>query len=534
MKNRIILSLLLPALALSACRKDPAVSGGASDGNEYTYITVPYMRKTNGAYTTGWDSTLSTQTLLVANMNRMVKKEQYELDKWGGNPDLKVSTVVSTNSAGFWRTGKVGNRWYFIDPDGNAAVLHGLNGVTPDPLRDGTTAETQNYYNMAFGGNVQRWAEYAGEVLSDYAFNFFSVSPRRAAYYWEYNGQPVMDDNSTRMLRSPKDGIENGQVETLYLLRGFSWDYYSKYKVSFSTSEHNIFVLLFDPLFLSYIDALAQEATAPFRESKNIIGYYIDNELPFNSYKDQYPLRGIELEHFLLLQDKFDGQFAAARKFAADFMTENYKVEAKAENITVPMRDAFRSEIARYYYKVTTEAIRRHDPNHLILGSRLFDQSMYNANTVKACAEYCDVVSVNYYNYWQPQPLYCNGQLKVWVGDAKPFMVTEFYTKDSGASFGTTAYQNLEGAGWIVKDQKARGAYYQNFCIRLLEMGNCVGWQWFEFMDNYGTGASTVWTGANKGVVSARFEPYYDCLDMMRELHLNIYQITDYIDNKNK
>ena len=498
----------------------------SKEGPEYTYTPVDYRVKKNGSYPYGYENSLSQTTRTVAGMNWMRKSENNENDRWGGNPDLKVSQIVSANPAGFWRTGKVGSRWYFVNPDGNATVLHGLNGVTPDPARDGTTQETQSNYNMLFGGNAHRWADYAGSLLSDYEFNFFSVSPRRTAYYWDY-----MDDESTAALRTPKAGVENGQVETLYLLRTFSWDYYSRYKVSFSTSEHNIFVLLFDPLFLDYIDELAAASTEPFKESKNIIGYYIDNELPFNSYQDKYPLKGIELEHFLTLTDKFEGQFAATREYAANFMREKYNVEPVAANITKAMRDAFRYEVARYYYKVTTEAIRRHDPNHLILGSRLFDSSMYNEYTVKACAEFCDAVSVNYYNYWQPTTDYCLGQMKTWTGDNKPFIVTEFYVKDETASYGSTPYQNLEGAGWIVRDQKSRAHYYQNFCITLLEMGNCAGWQWFEFMDNYGTGTST-WTGSNKGVVSAKFEPYYDCLEGMREMHRNIYNVTEYFDEK--
>lgn len=533
MINHSILTSMLAFMMLvsCACSKTPPADGTGNGEqqkhpDEFSYITVDYQRKSNGKYPYGYENTNSRQTLTVDGMNWMEKKTAYELDRWGGNPDLKVTQVVSTNTDGFWRTGKVGDRWYFINPDGNATVLHGVNGVNPDPARDGTTVETQQWYNTIFGGNVQNWAEYAGGILNDYAFNLFGVSPRRTRYYWDY-----MTDESTQALRSPAPGRENGQIEILFMLRSFAWDYNALFGKSLSDSEYNKFILLFNPKYLEYIDKLAQEATAPFKDSKNIIGYFIDNELTFNSYQDKYPLKGIELEHFLTLVDRFTDEFKGPREYAEKFMRDR-GVEPVVSKITKSLRDEFRYEVARYYYKTMTEAIRRHDPNHLILGSRLFDSSMYNEYTVKACAEYCDVVSVNYYNYWQPTDQYCRQQLGTWIN--KPFIVTEFYVKDENAAYGSVPYENVEGAGWIVKDQKARGYYYQNFCIRLLEMGNCAGWMWFEFMDNYGSAvsSSTKWTGSNKGIVSARFEEYTECLELMRQMHWNLYQVTEYFDNE--
>ena len=511
---------------------DPAVVVPEKTGDEFSYITVEYRRKSNGAYPYGYESTNSKKTLTIDGMRWMTKNLENKLDKWGGNPDLKVTDIRSSNPAGFWRTGKVGDRWYFVNPDGNATVVHGVNGVLPDPARDGSTEQTKQWYNTFFGGDVSRWADYAGGILADYGFNFFSASPRRIKYFWDY-----FDENSLRKLHNPKEGIENGEVEILFMLRTFAWDYSSRYGMSLSDNEYNKFILLFNPDYLSYIENLAVEATAPFKDSKNLIGYYIDNELTFNSYQDRYPLKGIELQHFLELKDRFTqsdrqgfDEFAGARNYAKAFMLER-GVQPEVKNITTALRNEFRYEVARYYYKTMTEALRKADPNHLILGSRLFDSSMYNEWTVKACAEFCDVVSVNYYNYWFPTVDYCKNQMGVWSD--KPFIVTEFYTKGDGAGYGSTPYENVEGAGWIVRDQKSRAYYYQNFTIRLLQMKNCAGWQWFEFMDNYGDGSSSSWTGSNKGIISARFEPYTECLELMRQMHWNIYRVTDYIDNEN-
>ena len=109
--------------------------------------------------------------------------------------------------------------------------------------------------------------------------------------------------------------------------------------------------------------------------------------------------------------------------------------------------------------------MRRYDAQHLILGTRLHDWSKYNKVVVEACARYCDVVSLNYYARWQPEPEFM-ANLSAWCGN-KPFLVSEFYTKADDATYNGQKYDNTEGGGWLVRTQKNRGEFYQNFCIRL-------------------------------------------------------------------
>lgn len=94
------------------------------------------------------------------------------------------------------------------------------------------------------------------------------------------------------------------------------------------------------------------------------------------------------------------------------------------------------------------------------------------------------MVSVNYYARWQPEPGFM-ADLAVWCGD-KPFIVTEFYVKGADANYKGRAYTNTDGGGWLVRTQRNRGEFYQNFCLRLLETRNCAGWMHFEYNDGYG------------------------------------------------
>ena len=112
------------------------------------------------------------------------------------------------------------------------------------------------------------------------------------------------------------------------------------------------------------------------------------------------------------------------------------------------------------YFKLTTTAIRKDDPNHLCLGSRFHGTATRLPVVFKAAGKYLDVVSVNYYNKWTPDPQ----RMAMWVKESeKPFMITEWYAKgvDSGLA-------NTSGAGWLVKTQKDRARFYHNFSLGLM------------------------------------------------------------------
>ena len=217
-------------------------------------------------------------------------------------------------------------------------------------------------------------------------------------------------------------------------------------------------------------------------------------------------------------------RYKAARTYAEKFMQERGIVSPAA--ITKADQEDFRGVVSDYYYQLTTTTVRRYDTEHLILGTRLHDWSKYNQKVVEACARYCDVVSVNYYGRWQPETDFL-ANLKAWCA-VKPFLVSEFYTKAEDASYKGVKYANTEGGGWLVHTQKNRGEFHQNFCLRLLETRNCIGWIHFEYNDSYASDGSA----SNKGIVSLEYEPYESFLSYVRQLNLAVYPLIDYYDTR--
>lgn len=435
-------------------------------------------------------------------MNQYSQGTEPTKTAWGGRKDIQPTPTAGTE--GFFRTAEYRGRKYLLDPDGGAVILHGVQHVRP-----GTSDVQQAVLNSKYGCNAV-WSKETGELIADNHINFISYGSNRIEAF-----PTEMRAN----LLTPKTQ-KVAYAETLYLLRTFMWDMTKNLGYAFDDDKYNRLVLLFEPTFANYIDSLVRNKVALFDSDKHFVGYYLDNELPLASYKNAYPLQGIDLKHFLSLPDRY----RAAREYAERFMQE--KGISSVSSIDDQAQEDFRVQVADYYYSLTTETVRRYDKEHLVLGSRLHDWSKYNQGVVEACARYCDVVSINYYARWQPEDSFL-ASLKTWCG-SKPFLVSEFYTKASDTEYGGEQYSNTEGGGWLVRSQKNRGEFYQNFCLRLLEAKNCVGWAHFEYNDTYNTT-----TGAsNRGIVSLEYEPYEDFLDYVRQLNIAIYSLTNYYDNK--
>jgi hypothetical protein len=94
---------------------------------------------------------------------------------------------------------------------------------------------------------------------------------------------------------------------------------------------------------------------------------------------------------------------------------------------------------------------------------------------------------------------------------------------------------NQSGAGWIVKTQKDRGLFYQNYNLALLESKNCVGWHYFKYQDNdpTATGFDPSNTDSNKGIVNNYYEVWTPMMELMKELNTQVYSIIEYFDKKN-
>lgn len=399
------------------------------------------------------------------------------LNVFGGDPRHR------TEATGFFHVQKEGGRWWLIDPEGCYNIQRGVVSVGVPKTEKGETAA-----HDAFGGYAE-WAEATANLLRANGFSCTGA--------WS-------DD---QRLQTAEGRLPYTRILNMMNLYG------KKKGGTFQQPGHtgypNDCVFVFDEEFPRFCDSLAGQLEVVAKDSF-LIGYFSDNELPFPSDA---------LIRCLQLPDTDAGNRAATR-----WLTERkYPMDGGAP------ADAVQAEFLEYmaneYFRITTEAIRRHDPNHMILGPRFYGASLKCRAVFVPAGRHIDAISVNYYNRWTPDA----AEMEAWVTwSGKPFLVTEWYVKgeDSGLP-------NRSGAGWIVPTQRDRGVFYQNFALHLLQNKGCVGWHWFKYIDNDpgDPGVDPSNNDSNKGIVDIRYEPYTGMLSLMRGINTRVYRLIDYFDN---
>jgi len=263
-------------------------------------------------------------------------------------------------------------------------------------------------------------------------------------------------------------------------------------------------IFVFDPEFETFCEKHAEERLAATKDDPYLFGHFSDNEMPF---------RDDALDQYLKLDESDPGHKAAAR------WIEEHNVKRDDDGFSAEDRAAFLEHVADRYFRIVNAAIKKVDPNHLYLGSRLHGGDLRKQSVFRGAGRHVDAIAVNYYGAWTPDAERMSNWVE-WSG--KPFFITEWYAKgmDSGMA-------NITGAGWTVKTQTDRGRFYQNFTLGLLAHPGCIGWHWFKYIDNDPTNTRTDPSNrdSNKGFVSNTYEPYEPLTQAMRELNEQVYPL---------
>lgn len=386
-------------------------------------------------------------------------------------------------ASGFFRTTHSQGRWWLVDPEGNFFIHRGVASVRGNRTKEGRQAKLERY------GSKENWAAETVRLLQRNGFN----------------GTGAWTDDVS--LQAAGGGLVYTRL----------WSFMSSYgKIRGGTYQkpgHTGYPgncpFIFDPEFPAFCDEYARQLAAT-KDDPWLLGHFTDNEMPWSRRM---------LENYLSLPEKDPG-----REAAQNWLRERHGPNARSENISAKDREDFLEFAVDRYFSIIAAAIRKHDPNHMVLGVRLHGGALKLPEVFRAAGRHVDVVSVNYYHAWQPDP----ALLQSWSADSgKPVMITEWYAKgvDSGLP-------NKGGAGWLVKTQADRGLFYQNFTLSLLESPGCVGWHWFKYADNDPADrmADPSNRDSNKGIVSNRYREYPELLDAMREINIRTYGLIRHFD----
>ena len=468
---------LLFATTSNLCYCAQAQSTGQV-ASKQKYIKVPVKRKPTDKL---W-KLRDTRTIELLDGFRPGSK-QTRYTKYGGRPDRKAQ------AKGFFYPKKIADRWWLVDPDGNLFIHIGVCSV-----RRGSSRISQKPAIEKFG-TWDKWAEFSATLLTEHGFN--------GTGGW----------SEPHLLRATSHRLA-------YTL---SWNFMGSFgrskKLTWQEPGHlgypNRCIPVFHPDFEKFCDNYARQLAAT-KNDPWLIGHFSDNELPF--VPDMLD-RSLRLD---VSNPNLRYGYEAAKKWLNKIKGR----QATLKDITDEDRRTFLAYAFDRYFRLTSNAIRKYDSNHLCLGPRLHGRGLRLPHIFRTAGKYLDVVAVNYYGAWGPDP----ERMAMWSRESgKPFMITEFYAKgqDSGLP-------NNSGAGWLVPTQKDRGRFYQNFTLGLLESKGCVGWHWFKYRDNNPQDLSTDPSNrdSNKGIVDYQYKPYGTLLEDMKKLNNQVYALIDYFDSK--
>ena len=459
------------------------------DESQYTKTNFMSGQSTNYAFSKTEHKSRPFEAL--TDFDKYVSSEfkNAKLDKYGG---IMIESLKQ-NATGFFYTKKIEGRWWLVDPLGYPYISIGLSDIHYSQL--GSTLQRENALRIY--GDFDTWAlATTRQVRDELCFN--SVF------------RPVSN------IVAVEDGLPFGAPGSLMGSYGTIKGVKGDGNGSTVFTENNT-MPVFDPDFASYADSWAR-ANTKYVGDDRLIGYMSDNELPMN-------------------YDMLDRALAVNHTKSANWYTYactwtwlcniTGKKAPTSEDITDELRDLYRGFVWDKYYNVASAAIKKYDPDHMYLGTRFLTVSNKSEWVYRFSAQYLDCMTINWYGDWEPDT---NALYGISRNGDMPFIVTEFYTKAGDSGLGNTS-----GAGRYVATQTDRADFYDTFTIRMLETSNCVGWQWFQYMDNdpnSGTGDKSS-VDSNKGIYRSDFTLYTELTDRMTILNKNVYNIISYFANKN-
>ncbi len=382
-------------------------------------------------------------------INSSYAKTITQYDSYGG-----ITNAGFTGEAtGFFHTEVIDGRYYIIDPIGNPYFALGVNTVC---LGDSANHKT---YSLEKFGTAEAYYEAITDELQTMGINT------------NYGGDSAQ-------LLAVEDGLANVvSISTV----GAYMSSLGRSQISEGVFPFNNTINVFDPDFVTsaYTSVATRIETNGYAEMDRLFGYTTDNELPSGADI---------LDRYLLLDPNDEATNSFSYAVAWTWLARRMDNPAPTldEFLESPEHNQMNSEFLGFLYarvyRVSGEAIKAADPNHMYIGSRVNGNCRTNEDYLRAAGYYLDIITTNLYGGLNPD---AETMTNFYRYSGKPFIVTEFFAKGMDA-IDANGYRlaNSTGAGIFVKTQQDRADYYEHYALAMLECRACVGWTWYRYRDN--------------------------------------------------
>ena len=414
-------------------------------------------------------------------------------------------TGIRGKATGYFHVETIGGVEWAIDPLGRGVLLVGTDWCNPR----GSNCEVLGYsiYGRWVKGHypsTEAWAEETAARLDDWGFTFLPCGGDESLYYRTLAHANAADRIyfSHRMCRGDPD-----------------WRI-AEYRPAPCTAFPNVF----HPDFEKACDWWARQRCAPYRDDPWLVGYFIDNELAWWGDVSANGAGGL----FDLVAKKPDTH--PAKKALLAYLNEQDLGDSSKSGglraLPTNVKLGFLRLAAERYFAATAGAIRRADPNHMVLGCRFAGgPNGVHPVVMEVAGKYCDIVSFNHYPWadLDQNVVFDSRSNQTPVTDLyreahecakKPLFLTEWSFPALDAGMPCT-----HGAGQRFYTQAERVQSSELYARTLLSLPFFAGYSYFRWVDQPPLGIrKTFPENSNYGLVSEQGVPYEELTAMFARL----------------
>ncbi len=441
-------------------------------------------------------------------------------DKYGG-----CATGPQLKATGFFRTQKVGDKWWLVDPDGHLFFSHGIDCVR---MLDTTPIDERASWFEALPGQEPPLGEffshgyalkghYEGRRPKCFCFAGANLGRKYGADWRKASAEIIH-----RRLRSwGINTIGNWSDQSVWLMRrtAYTDSVGSRGAPEIQGSEGywGKFPDVFDARFADAVRRGMEPKKGKSAGDPWCIGYFSDNEM---SWGDEVSLAIASLQSppsqpakqaFVAdLKAKYGTIESLNEAWGTNYTSWDALLESRLAPDKAKARadlTAFYTKLAERYFQTVREAIKSVAPHQLYLGCRF---AAVNSRAAAAAAKYCDVVSYNLYQR-SVADFQFNGGADV------PLLIGEFH-------FGALD-RGLFHTGLVpVVDQAGRAQAYKDYVQGTVRHPQFVGCHWFQYQDEPTTGRVYDEENYQIGFVDIADTPYAETVAAAREVGRKLYR----------
>lgn len=387
---------------------------------------------------------------------------------------------------GFVHVEKIDGVWFMVNADGERFVPTGMNHVGQLSrfapynrefwLKEfGADLFTKQGYVNWKGPEAKQWMRRIAKDHKDYGFNTLA-----------FHHPPPMPSEYCNELE-------------LY--------YFGKIRMSHvharrakTMSPDKTFPDVFDAAWLEQLDRHVRRATSRHKDAKYLLGYSYDDLPAYTISNLERRIGGFEHHPWILDVISKPG-LTAGKSVWIDILKSQYSSAAEAAEmygVSASKWDDFadvtqwgiptdlkqgsidqvtmNARIIEAYLKAHHDAIRNHDPDHLILGDKIQNQRPQPDWVWNIVKKYVDVIVIQDYDFFTPQ--HAEKLRHIHEVTGKPII-------NGDHSYGMLRPNMKDVKGVKVESAEAKGREYATYLRGIMNLPFMVGWQTCGYMETW-------------------------------------------------